>query len=218
MRSLLAFLAMAGCFWGLQAASLQQLGALRHVESPLVVPDPRLAKATVTDYDNLAADALWLLVLQRNGEQVLVEDESRRDYRGVAEALELASDLDPRFHDASLLGSWLLADGNLAHKADALLRKGMKRFPEDWVYPYQLAFINFLYLQRYQEAGDLFLQASTLPHAPAVSRRMAAGMYARSNKRELAIETWRGIYAQSSGNIKGIAKRALARLGVQVDP
>lgn len=219
MRSTLAFLAMAGCFWGLQAWSLQQLSVLRRDESTaIIVPDERFAKATVTDYRNLAADMYWLLVLQRNGEQIAKDDERQRNYDGISKALDLLSDFDPRFHEASILGSWILADANLAPQAARLLKKGMHRFPDRWDYPFQLGFIQFLYLREYQAAGDMFMKASILPNSPAVSQRLAAGMYERSNKIELAITTWRNIYEHGHGNIKGIAKRALAKLGVTVGP
>lgn len=218
MRRLLAFLMVAGCFWGLQAWSLGHLSTLRTEENfPLMVPDPRIAAATVTDFDNVAADMLWLAILQRNGEQIVKADESRRDFTGLHEALELLTDLDPRFHEAALFGSWVLSDAGEPAKARELLLKGMERFPERWDYPFQLGFVDFLYLRNYQEAGDYFMKASNLPGAPVVSLRMAAGMYAKGNKTDLAIATWRDIYEHGNASVRGIAKRRLAKLGIQID-
>ncbi|MNL33570.1 hypothetical protein D3C87_1554890 [compost metagenome] len=203
----------------MQALCLAQVGALRpQGASRLVVPDPEVAKLVVSDFDNLWADALWIQFLVHNGEQVMREDETLRDFTGMPEALDLATDLDPRFHEASIFGSWSLSDAGKVEEARQLLIKGMHRNPSMWIYPYQLGFIEFLYARRYAEAAEHFSQAASLPDGPPGAARMAAGMYAKGNKVDMAINTWRNIHAKGDARIRGIASRALAKLGVSVEP
>lgn len=218
LRALIT-LGIAGIFWGLQALLLGQLVTVQ-AEHPsrLVVPNPRIAKALVSDFENLASDLLWIQCLQHNGDQ-LIDDEEQRDFRGMYEALDLASDFDPRFHELSTFGSWMLADGHRTPEALRLLEKGWQRHPDLWMYPYQLGFIEFLYARDYLEAARHFEAAAELPDCPPNARHMAAGLYAKGNKLDLAINTWRAIYERGDDRVRGIARRALKRLGVTVaDP
>lgn len=214
MRRWLLYLAFALCFWALQAACLTGLGAVEASHpSRLIVPNAQLAKLLVSDFDNLAADVLWLQVLQYNGEQLTIQDESKRDFQGVYPALDLATDFDPRFTEVATFGSWALSDGNRVDEARSLLMKGMRLHPSMWQYPFQLGFIEFLYGHRFLQAADDFAHAATLPDCPPGATHMAASLYARGNKLGLAIATWQAIYAHGDARMRGIARRALERLG-----
>ncbi|MNX68907.1 hypothetical protein D3C86_1001080 [compost metagenome] len=219
MRRILIGLGLAGVLWGVQALCLAQFGARgTSVSGRLVVPNPQVAKLVVSDFDNLWADALWIQVLLHNGEQLMREDGQQRDFSGMYEALDLATDFDPRFHEASIFGSWSLSDAGKVEEARQLLIKGMHRNPSMWIYPYQLGFIEFLYARRYAEAAEHFSRAASLPDGPPGAARMAAGMYAKGSKADMAIATWKNIHAKGDERIRGIARRALAKLGVSVDP
>lgn len=214
MRRRLLSLSLALGFWAIQAGCLMGLGAVEAAHpSRLIVPNPELAKLLVSDFDNLAADVLWLQVLQVNGEQLTIQPESRRDFRGVYSALDLATDFDPRFTEVATFGSWALSDGNRVDEARRLLTKGMRIHPSMWQYPFQLGFIEFLYGHRFAAAADDFAHAATLPDCPQGARHMAASLYARGNKLGLAIATWQAIYAHGDARMRGIARRALERLG-----
>lgn len=217
MWRLLFLLGVGGLFWAAQALCLGQLVTVRS-EHParLLVPHPQVAKLLVSDFDNLAADLLWIHALQHNGLQIAEDDEDRRDFRGLYEALDLASDLDPRFHELSTFGSWMLADGRRVPEALRLLEKGQARHPGHWMYPYQLGFIEFLYSRDYLKAARHFEAAAALPDCPPGAGRMAAGLYAKGNKRDLAVATWQRIYENGDDRVRGIARRALLRLGIKV--
>lgn len=219
MRRTIVALGLAGLLWVVQAACLKQLGVVHQAgASRLVVPNAQVAKLTVSDFDNLAADVLWIQALVHNGEQLSTEDDSLRDFSGMYEALDLVTDLDSRFRDAAVFGAWALSDADQVDGARRLLVKGMHHHPSDWTYPYQLAFIEFLYARRYVEAAEYFSRAASLPDGPPGATRLAAGMYAKGNKKELAIASWLNIHAKGDARVRGFARRALAKLGVTVDP
>lgn len=219
MRRIIAALGLAGLLWGAQAACLMQLGAAhREVASRLAVPDAQVVKLTVSDFDNLAADALWIQVIVHNGEQLIAENDTLRNFLGMSEALDLATDLDPRFQEAAVFGAWLLSDAGQVDGARRLLTKAMHRHPSEWQYPYHLGFVEFLYGKRYAVAAEHFSRAASLPDGPPGATRLAAGMYAKGNKTELAISTWRSVHATGDARTRGIARRALAKLGVAVEP
>jgi len=216
LRRLLACLAVGALLWGGSFLALQQQGKLREADQTRYVVPPLEAVATfATDFENVIADSYWLLFLQKNGENLVITDPSKRDYRQAHATLALITGLDPEFHDAALFGSWALADGDRLDEARQLIAAGMERHPEDYRYPYQMGVLEFLYGKRYLEAARYFEHASRLPGAPPGARRFAASMYAKSNKTDLAIQTWLAIHkaSQDEQNRK-IAERALKKLGV----
>lgn len=211
----LACLALGGLLWGASLFALQQQGRLRaEDQTRYVVPPLEAVQAFATDFENVIADAYWLLFLQKNGENLTLEDASQRDYRQAFATLTLITSLDPKFHEAAMFGSWALADGDRLHEARALITAGMQRHPDDYRYPFQLGILEFLYGRNYLEAARHFEHAATLPDAPPSAMRFAAHMYAKGNKTDLAVQTWQSIYqASRDEQNRKIAERALKKLG-----
>ncbi len=216
MRRTLYCLALGAVLWSGSWVALQQQEKLRAADRTRYVVPPLEALAPLaTDFENVIADSYWLLFLQLNGENLVLADPAKRDYRQAYPTLALITGLDPEFHDAAMFGSWVLADGERLDEARKLLTSGMERHPEDYRYPYQLGVLEFLYGKRYLEAARHFEAAAGLPGAPEITRRFAASMYAKGSKTELAVQTWRAIYHGSSdAQNRAIAERALKKLGV----
>lgn len=211
---MLAGLALGAALWGGALFALTQRDHARAEDATrYVVPPLTVMRAVATDFENLLADSYWLLFLQLNGENLAIEDLRARDYRHAKPTLDLILGLDPRFHEAAFFGSWVLADGERLDEARALLAAGMQRHPQDYRYPYQLGVLEFLYARRYLEAARYFEAAADLPQAPANTRRFAASMYAKGDKQDLAIQTWRAIHeGATDAQTRTIAERALSKL------
>lgn len=213
MRRVLVAVVALAC-WLAQASLLHGMRQIAPPPDRLYVPRPELVRLFKTDFDNLVADGLWIAVLVHNGGQLQIEDERARNFQGMYEALDLVGQLDPRFSFATTLGSWFLADGGRTDEACRLLRRRMAEHPGSWEFPYHLGFVEFLYGHDHLAAAQHFQAASRLSGCPPSALRMAASLYARSNKRELAIATWQRIYLHGDPTTRGIARRALERLGV----
>ena len=209
-------LALGAALWGASLFTLQQQGKWREEDRTRYAVPPLAAIAPLaTDFENVIADSYWLLFLQLNGENLVEEDDAKRDYGQAFPTLALITGLDPLFHEAALFGSWALADGDRLDEARELLRQSMERHPQNYRYPYQLGVLEFLYGKRYLDAARHFEHAATLPGAPPGTLRFAASMYAKGSKSDLAIQTWRAIYeAATDAQNRAIAERALKKLGV----
>ena len=216
LRRPLVCLALGSLLWGGALAARQQQGKLREADQTRYVVPPLEAVSTfATDFENVIADSYWLLFLQKNGENLVIQEAEKRDYRQAFATLALIMGLDPSFHDAALFGSWVLADGDRLDEARKLIATGMERHPEDYRYPYQMGVLEFLYGKRYLEAARYFEAASRLPGAPPGAHRFAAHMYAKGSKTDLAVQTWLAIYkASKDEHNRKIAERALKALGV----
>lgn len=210
--------ASAGLSWRLDRYHLAE-GALRYP-----VPRSDVMRAISTDFDNLLADAFWLQFLQYNGEKLL-EDQGTRVYEHLWEGLTLITDLDPRFRDAYVFGSWVLGDAGMAAQAAKLVDTGWKRNPDDARLPFQLGFISFLYLNDNDRAEQAFRAAAELAARPPGNKglqlaatRMAASMAVKRNQRDTAISIWRVLFEKArqlnDRRMRDIARNALTRLGV----
>ncbi|MGE5708265.1 MAG: tetratricopeptide repeat protein [Bacteroidota bacterium] len=178
----------------------------------LFVPPLDGVRAIATGFEQVIADGFWLDFLQFNGEKI-VSDKYKEEAKGVPPMITFLTDLDPRFSYAYQFGAWVLGDLEREEEGIALLDKGYRRLPDDPQIPFQRGFVEFLFRKNYLEAARWFLVADRMPNAPPRAKRMAAAMYARSNKQDLARNTWQQIYQSAADEqTRRIAKHALERL------
>ena len=112
----------------------------------LVLPRSSVLGALSLGHRELAADLVAARANIYFGTQLASHDEQRR----LAEALNTAVDLDPRFHRLYLRGAAMLVytGGNFTvdsfMQANHLLERGERSFPSDWELPFQRGF-NLLF-------------------------------------------------------------------------
>lgn len=209
--------------WGvLLAAGALAIGAQVHTDrflsngladwsgrTYLYVPAPETVRAVATGFETVAADGFWLSFLQYYGEKLVTD----RHYENMAPMLRFITDLDPRFCYVYQLGGWALADAGQADEAAKLLDLGYRRLPRVADISFQRGFLEFLYRHDYLAAAHWFLEASRLPDAPPRAKHMAAAMYSRVNKTDLALATWEDIREHAKDAVtRRIAERAIARM------
>lgn len=176
----------------------------------LFVPPPQLTRHLASGYQNLAADGLWLGLLQYYGDRVVWD---RNHMVNLAPMFDLITDLDPQFWFAYWLGAWALGDNREPAKAVALLQKGERKNPGDFNYPYLQGFVQFLFNKDYHTAGECFTRAAGMHDAPRFARTMAARMFEHQGKEDLALQIWQNLYQNAKDtNTRQIAKRNVERI------
>lgn len=138
------------------------------------------------------------------------------EQRALERALNLAADMDPRFHRLYLRGAAMLVynghditvDALLA--ANHLLERGAREFPGDWELPFQQGFNLLFELPRLvgeddprvpdwrQRGVEALRQATLLDGAPPWLPGLAARMLTRQGGEELAIRHLERSYAATS--------------------
>jgi hypothetical protein len=150
-----------------------------------LLPNGALVKPMVLGYHHVAADLLWLNIVQ-----VLGEREVRQaDYEWLFHALDVATTLDPHYVYAYDVGGVVLAE--LAGRVDwsnTLLEKGLAANPEAWRLPFQLGFNAFFHQQNYVRAADYMAIAARLPGRPAYVPELAARLYVEGKQPSLALD------------------------------
>lgn len=171
---------------GLRWEFAQRHDAMADARTQLrLLPNGAFVKPMVLGYHHVAADLLWLNIVQ-----VLGEREVRQaDYEWLFHALNVATTLDPHYVYAYDVGGVVLAE--LAGRVDwsnALLEKGMAANPGAWRLPFQLGFNAFFHQQDYVRAADYMAIAARLPGRPAYVPELAARLYVEGQQPALALD------------------------------
>ena len=187
---------------GLRWESAQRHDAMAEARTQLrLLPNGGFVKPMLLGYHHVAADLLWLNIVQ-----VLGEREVRQaDYEWLVHALNVATTLDPHYVYAYDVGGVVLAE--LAGRLDwsnALLAKGMAANPGAWRLPFQLGFNAFFHQQDYVRAADYLAIAARLPGRPAYVPELAARLYVEGKQPALALD-FLDVMAQQTNDAQVLA-------------
>lgn len=167
--------------------------ALTRAQELSYLPQGRYLKVAVLGYRQLAADLLWLKAVQQFG----VRNQSTEGYLWAYHAVDVLTDLDPKFAYAyqatgSTLGVW----ANLPRESVAILEKGFKENPSVWQLPFYLGYDYYYELHDPATAAKYLRLASELPGAPDYLPRLAARMTVEAGDPEAALEFLQRLYQQ----------------------
>jgi len=204
-------LVAAGTVRALNAALALRAGWPRDADT-LLLPKVDVLRLLSLGHPEMASD----LVAARANVYFGTQLATRGDQRRLAQALETAIDLDPRFHRLYLRGAAMLVYNGQAFSVDALtqanhlLERGERQFPGDWELPFQRGFNLLFELPKLageddprvpdwrQRGVDALRQAATLDGAPPWLANLAARMLTKEGGDELAIRNLEQTYAVTS--------------------
>ena len=141
------------------------------------------------------ADLVWLRFVQYYGEHRMTDAKFEFMYH----ILDILTTLDPRFLYAYTLGGLMLThDAQREDQAEKLLKKGMRKNPDEWRYPYMYGFINYVFLKEYNIAQTYFRLSSYKPNAPDIPKRWAAfTLYKKVGDLKAGLALWVDLYNSS---------------------
>jgi hypothetical protein len=206
-----AVLIVAGTVHALKAALALRAAWPRDADT-LLLPRPGVLRLLSFGHPEMASD----LVAARANVYFGTQLATRGDQRRLAQALETAVDLDPRFHRLYLRGAAMLVYNGQAFTVDTLteanhlLERGERAFPDDWELPFQRGFNLLFELPKLtgeddprvpdwrQRGVDALRQAATLDGAPPWLANLAARLLTKEGGEELAIRDLEQTYALTS--------------------
>jgi hypothetical protein len=168
--------------------------AVVQIKSLAQLPKGQYLKPVLLGYHHLAADALWLRLVQVIGQKRNTDDE----YEWMYHALDVITTLDLQYAYAYEVGGTILTE--LAHRIDLsnrILEKGYAANPNVWRLPFQLGYNHFFYLADPSRAAGFIAQAARLPDRPAYLPGLATRMYAEAENPEVALEFLAAVWAQT---------------------
>ncbi len=209
-------MAAFGTLAGFSRGALDRLAEGTSAEEELLyLPNGKHLKIMSLGHANVLADGIYLWAIQYYSNY---EREERQRY--VEHIFgDVITELDPRYVDAYWLGSLIMIVEN--HDLEAglrLLEKGMERNPDQWILPY-LAAWECYHGKQYSRAAAFFAHAAAIPGAPAVVRRMRAGMLTKVGSTGEALALWRAISEDPASDSLSlvIAERKVRELETRLD-
>ncbi|MCS6818144.1 MAG: hypothetical protein NZ746_12330 [Blastocatellia bacterium] len=167
--------------------------AYEREDEALWLPSAEILKRWSFGFDGLLADLYWLQAVQYYGRR-LFHPGAR--FEQLAALLDLVTTLDPQFLAAYRFGAIFLAlpppqGAGQPDRALALLDRGIAANPGEWRLILDKGFVLLWDVRDYAGAAEVFLQVSQHPRAPTWTRDLAAAVYARAGRREIARRIWR---------------------------
>jgi hypothetical protein len=209
---LLAFALLAGGV----CLRRQVFGHSRRAEGQelMYFPSGRFLKQSALGHTTTLADIAWLRAIQYYGHHRMTD----RKYDMVGHVFDIITTLDPNFVHAYVFGAVVLSqDAGRPEEGLALLRKGMRANPDNWLLAFETGFIYYVVLRDCENAGRYFSLSSRLPDAPDMTARFAAFVEERAGHTETAFELWAEI-ARATDNkfIREMAEERMEKLKQQL--
>jgi len=177
---------------------------------------PAALRVASLGFQNVAADAIWLLTIQYIGEHLASDWKMPELFRMV----DTVVTLDPHFVEAYTLGALFMnyAGGNVAG-AIALLERGARANPTRWELAHDLARTYYLDIKDYAKAVYWFEVTDRLPGRPHYVPRFIARLYAATGHRETALELWQAMRDSATSDwVREIAEREIGKLEATPEP
>lgn len=193
----LALLACLGC----AAALHERLLASDELYRPrpndaLYLPKPELFRATSLGFRQLAADLLWVKLVQSVGD---MSDRST-GFKYIYEYTDIVTDVDPRYAAPYLISNFWLVGWDRVEQANKLLEKGRQRFPETYKFPYYLGLNHFLWLHDRAKAIEYFSEAAKLRETPESWKKSVGRALDKPDDPEAAFDLFLAFFADAGNS------------------
>lgn len=171
------------------------------------LPSGEFLRMASLGYRELAADLLWLQVIQVMGEKKLTAEAGRWLY----EALDRITTIDPKFVRAYEAGSHALCIlVVMPEESNRLLEKGIQHNPQEWMLPFLLGINYFFELKDDVKAAEAMAKAARLPGAPERLMSLAAKLFVTGKSPQHAVDLLVKAYEEASDD--NVRKMLEARL------
>jgi len=172
--------------WSNATPKLQQL---------MYLPDGEYLRMASLGYRAVAADLLWLQVIQVMGQRKLSESAGQ----WLFHAVDRITTLDPKFVRAYEAGSLALCTlVVMPEESNRLLEKGMEHNPQEWKLPFLLGINYYFELGDDAKAAESMAKAANLPGAPDGLARLAAKLFVVAKSPQQAVDLLAKIYEETT--------------------
>jgi len=180
----------------------------KNKNSPRLTINADLLEHSVLGYKNLAADMLWIRVIQE-----IDYAEHKFINRGwVFRFLDAVTTLDPRYQmvyrEGVVVLSIIIRD---AEGAAYLYERGIKNFPNDWILAYKAGYHYLHEVKNCKRAAELLNKAAD-NGAPWWVHALAGRLFAKSGQYELAKSVLQDAMEKAEDNLKPTFKERLDQL------
>lgn len=168
----------------------------------MMVPPGEVLRRLDLGHHSLMADLLFIRANLYYGQHILSDEE----FPWLQHLIEVMLSLDPDFKKAYLWAAMVTTfnkrqlvtlDEAAYARANAILARGMARFPDDHRFPLRIAFNLYYNLGQLDEAMPYFERAASLPGAPRWIREKLIDLYAKKGDLGMAERVLRQLVGEA---------------------
>ncbi len=189
------------------------------VEELQFIPEQKVVECLSLDHRGFAADLLFIRVLMHTGSLTWKPDRFRFNDEWSYKMIDLVTELDPKYYSAYLFsGMGLVHSRDDIYRANIIIKKGMKIFPDSWELPFWIGFNAYLYLENDAMASKYLLLAAKKPNAPVSFFSLLLSAITRGgnfNEGIWVLETM--IKHEKNPNIRLVYKKRIMRMHNFID-
>jgi hypothetical protein len=180
----------------------------------LYLPSGKYLKPASFGYYALLSDIVYLWSIQYYGDPIF---SPKMEY--LKHTYDIITELDPNYIDAYQTGAlFMFYEGRNPDSGLALLDKGLKKNPNEWILAADAGFYCYMNLKDKRRALEYFEKVAKTPGAPAQAKRFLAAMHYQLGDKLLAYQLWKEIYdTAKKAHIKQIAYQHMHDLKMMVD-
>lgn len=162
------------------------------------LPNGKLLKFSTMGFDGIYSDCLWIKSFQ----YFMKHFNSDRDWKYLVRIYDIITDLDPRFEQAYIYGSYFMTGAAGKANLDGavrLLTKGTENNPDTYRLFYELGIVYDAYLKDKEKAAEFLARAGEREDCPPYVRQHAESIYREHDRFDKALIMWERIREKAKG-------------------
>jgi len=182
--------------------------------SIIYIPSGKYLKYASFGHSTLLADLIYIWSIQYFSNSFVPER-----FQYLTHVYSIISELDPKYLDPYQVGAMIaLYDAREFDTAMEILNLGLKKNPEQWIFPWQAGHYAQMLLKDYKLAKKYYQKAMEIEGAPPITQRLYSNAMYELGDYETAWKNWLEIYKNADDErVKKIASNHLYRTKAALD-
>lgn len=182
--------------------------------SIIYIPSGKYLKYASFGNSTLLADLVYIWSIQYFSNTSVPER-----FQYLTHVYSIISELDPQYLDPYQVGALIaIYDAREFDTAMEILRQGLKKNPEQWIFPWQAGHYAQMILKDYELAKKYYKMAMEIPGSPSITKRLYSNAIYELGDYETAMKNWLEIYKNTDDErVKKIASNHLYRTKAAMD-
>ncbi len=182
--------------------------------SIIYIPSGKYLKHAAFGYSSLVADLIYVWAIQYYSDYSIAER-----YDNLDHIFSIIAELDPHYLDPYEMGAIIAVyeaqDPYLAFK---VLDRGLKKNPDQWIFPYQAGHYAASTLKDFELARQYYKTTMEIEGAPDIAKRLYADASFKDMDYQTAWKNWQEVYETAEEDrIKKIASNHLYQVRSAMD-
>ena len=182
--------------------------------SIIYIPSGKYLKHACFGHSSLLADLIYIWAIQYFSNYSVPER-----FQYLTHVFSIISELDPEYLDPYQVGALIaIYDARDFDTAMDILELGLKKNPEQWIFPWQAGHYAQILLKDFELAKKYYQTAMEIEGSPPITKRLYSNAVYKLGDYHSAWENWLEIYNNSGDErVKKIASNHLYRTKASMD-